>query len=310
MKKQIPPYILTKDSLSVYIDGESKILTSDHPMFEKAKKALKKGKYKTLLKLLDVKKSIEEFGKGNMKYKDGVVSYKDKPINNYLTRKIVQLQKEGFTIEPLLAFLENLQDNPSYRAREELYEFLEYGKLPITQDGYFIAYKKVNNSYKDIYTNTFDNSVGAICEMGRVDVDDNSARTCSAGLHFASREYMKHYGIHPADKIMAIKINPADVVAIPQDYNNTKGRCCKYEVIAELGSSDSFDTLEEKAVFEESLTKKTDKVIGAYYDKARGRWKAQLPFVPTDGKGSRHLGYFDTKEEAIAVTKKALQVRS
>ena len=32
---------------------------------------------------------------------------------------------------------------------------------------------------------------------------------------------------------MIVKINPADVVSIPKDYNNTKGRACKYEVIAE-----------------------------------------------------------------------------
>ena len=33
---------------------------------------------------------------------------------------------------------------------------------------------------------------------------------------------------------MILKINPADVVAIPKDYNNTKGRTCRYEVIGEL----------------------------------------------------------------------------
>lgn len=32
---------------------------------------------------------------------------------------------------------------------------------------------------------------------------------------------------------MILKINPADVVAIPADYNNTKGRTCRYEVIGE-----------------------------------------------------------------------------
>ena len=32
---------------------------------------------------------------------------------------------------------------------------------------------------------------------------------------------------------MILKINPANVVAIPADYNNTKGRCCEYEVAGE-----------------------------------------------------------------------------
>lgn len=31
-----------------------------------------------------------------------------------------------------------------------------------------------------------------------------------------------------------VKINPRDVVAIPSDYNNAKGRTCKYHVVKEL----------------------------------------------------------------------------
>jgi len=31
-----------------------------------------------------------------------------------------------------------------------------------------------------------------------------------------------------------VKINPRDVTAIPRDYNNNKGRCCKYVVTGEL----------------------------------------------------------------------------
>jgi hypothetical protein len=33
---------------------------------------------------------------------------------------------------------------------------------------------------------------------------------------------------------MILKINPRDVVSIPSDYNNSKGRTCRYEVIDEL----------------------------------------------------------------------------
>jgi hypothetical protein len=33
---------------------------------------------------------------------------------------------------------------------------------------------------------------------------------------------------------MILKINPRDVVSIPNDYNDTKGRACRYEVIDEI----------------------------------------------------------------------------
>lgn len=309
-------YIITTQSVSVFIDGEAKVITSSHPVYERLIKAIKAKDEAQIVKLLDVKRNIEEFGAGKVTYNKGVVYYEGNPINNYLTRKIVQLQREGFTIEPLLKFLENLQGNPSYRAREELYKFLEYGKLPITEDGFFIAYKKVGDDYKDIWSRTFDNSVGAVCEMERKDVDDDSNRTCSAGLHFASREYMAHYGSGGANKVMAIKINPADVVAIPQDYNNTKGRCCKYEVVAELGSSGDFNKLEDKAVFGEKkkatkkkvkAPKKSDKkVAGVSFDISNGKWKAYYPSLPL-GKNSRHIGYFPTKKEARRAYKRAMK---
>ena len=37
---------------------------------------------------------------------------------------------------------------------------------------------------------------------------------------------------------MLIKVNPRDVVSIPVDYNNSKGRCCKYEVVGEVKFKD------------------------------------------------------------------------
>jgi hypothetical protein len=103
--------------------------------------------------------------------------------------------------------------------------------LPITPDGHFLAYKKVKVDYKDCYSGTMDNSVGQVVEMERNRVDDDKDRTCSTGLHFCSREYLNHFG---GERVVIVKINPRDVVSIPADYNNTKGRACRYEVIDEI----------------------------------------------------------------------------
>jgi hypothetical protein len=66
--------------------------------------------------------------------------------------------------------------------------------------------------------------------MPRNMVNDNPNKTCSVGLHFASLEYIR--GFHGGNPIVLVEIDPADVVSIPVDYNNQKGRCCKYKVIA------------------------------------------------------------------------------
>jgi hypothetical protein len=127
--------------------------------------------------------------------------------------------------------MHNLHKNPSKRAVEELYGFLEKGALPITPDGYFLAYKKVRANYMDCHTGTISNHVGAVVEMERNEVDDDKDRTCSAGLHFCSQEYLKSFG---GERTMILKIDPKDVVSIPSDYNDSKGRTCRYEVIGEL----------------------------------------------------------------------------
>lgn len=141
------------------------------------------------------------------------------------------MYKEGFDIDPLVAFLHNLYENPSNNAINELYGFLEAGNLPITSDGHFLAYKKVNDNYTDCHTGKIDNSVGQVVEMPRNEVDDNRENTCSHGLHFCSLDYLKHF--HGA-RIVILKINPKDVVSIPSGYWNTKGRCCRYVVVGEV----------------------------------------------------------------------------
>lgn len=175
--------------------------------------------------------SIRVFGEGKITVADGCVWYNDKPLHTSLTDRIIQMTKEGFNCKPIVNFLDNLMDNVSERAIDELYGFLEYGKLPITEDGYFLAYKKVREDYTDCHTGTFDNSPGQIVEMPRDEVTDDKNQTCAAGLHFCSYEYLKSFG---GERVVVLKINPKDVVSIPVDYNNTKGRCCQYEVVRDL----------------------------------------------------------------------------
>ena len=149
-----------------------------------------------------------------------------------MSRRMVQMLQEGFSIEPLVNFMDNLMQNPSHRSVNELYGFLEKNNLPITPDGHFLAYKRVRDNYFDVHSGTMDNSVGKIVEMPRNEVDDNANNTCSSGLHFCSQEYLTSFG---GDRTVIVKINPRDVVSIPNDYNNSKGRACRYEVIGEVG---------------------------------------------------------------------------
>jgi hypothetical protein len=157
--------------------------------------------------------------------------------------------------------MENLMLNPSKRAVTELYGFLEKNNLPITPDGSFLAYKRIRQDYKDVYTGTMDNSVGKVVEMERNRVDDDQNRTCSTGLHFCSHGYLSHYS---GERIVIVKINPRDVVSIPTDYNDSKGRACRYEVIDEIDKEKADEaftkSVQEAAVREASVLTDAERV--------------------------------------------------
>ncbi len=150
-----------------------------------------------------------------------------------LTRKIVAVVRDGLPLAPWKRFVVRLFENPSRGAQAELNEFLETASLPITEDGCFLAYKRVTEDYRDLRTQTFDNSVGSVVEMPREDVDPDRDRTCSRGLHFCSQDYLAHF-YSGGGRIVIVKVNPTDVVSIPSDYQFTKGRTWRYEVVGEV----------------------------------------------------------------------------
>lgn len=236
-------YIVTETSMTVLIDGVPQVIPNTHRNFEAIEQAvIAGGPIEKIKDLIDTGKEIREFvsldPQGFVTVKAGEVFYKDEVVNSALSRRILALKDKGFNITPFILFMENLYNNPSYRAVNELYGFLEACNLPITEDGCFLAYKKIKDDYTDCYTGTIDNSigaVGAVVEMPRYKVNEDSEQTCSYGLHVASYSYMAHC---PGQRIVICKVNPADVVAVPKDYNNSKMRVCKYEVINEVKLED------------------------------------------------------------------------
>jgi hypothetical protein len=148
------------------------------------------------------------------------------------------LAKTGGDVKPLERFWDNLSKNPSKESRDELFLFLEHNHVPLTEDGHFIAYKGVNNDYTDRHSGEYDNSPGKKVSMKRSDVDNDRSITCSRGLHVASFHYAKHeYG---GDRLIMIKVNPKDVVSVPNDYNNQKMRCCEYRSLGDYTGEKEF----------------------------------------------------------------------
>ncbi len=230
------PYILQGESLTIYIENRPNTINrKTHPKYDQVLDAIRNGDWDAIPDLVDLVSAIREYtsDSGDIEVRDGDVYFDGRPFANALTDRLLGLLEEDLPVEPLCNFLTNLKKNPSKRAVDELYGFLENNSLPITPDGHFVAYKKVRDNFTDIHSGNFDNSVGQVVSMARNEVDEDKDRTCSSGLHFCSLEYLPNFGGWCGNRVVLVKINPRDVVSIPSDYNNAKGRACRYEVIAE-----------------------------------------------------------------------------
>jgi len=225
------PYLIQGSNIVVVIGNKSHTISKTHITYTKVLEAIKASDWDVIPDIIEPKKVVLNYGQGNVSIQGETLFWKGKELNTGLSVRMIQMLQEGFPIEPMVNFMENLYKNPSKRAVTELYGFLEKGNLPITPDGHFLAYKKVRTDYTDVHSGKFDNSIGQVVEMERHDVDDNKDNTCSTGLHFCSMSYLSCFG---GERTVIVKINPADVVSIPSDYNDAKGRACRYEVIGEL----------------------------------------------------------------------------
>ena len=247
-------YVISEKFISLVIDNEPFNIFSTHRNFDVIKKRLKNEDYKDLIDLINESKSIEQkFIKeevSDLTIENNRIYYKGNVVDNSIVNQIIETKNQGYKFDNLLKFLENLLENTSYSIVTELYDWISSSKtVSITEDGAFLAYKKVNERYYDIFSDTMNNSVGQIVEMERNEVDDNRQNTCSNGLHFCSYNYLNEYGRDSeTDKVVIVKVFPSDVISIPTDYNFQKGRCCKYEVVSEV----------ERWRDEEVLTKSVD----------------------------------------------------
>lgn len=153
-------------------------------------------------------------------------------IDASLLKEIVELYDSNGDITPFLHFIRKLSKNPRKEVADEIWGFMKVCGMTLSPDGDFIAYKNVNNNFTSIYDNSTDNSPGTVVSMRRSAVQHDPNKTCSHGLHFAAWGYLKHYS--NGGKTVLLKISPEDVVSIPTDYQNMKGRACKYKVLREV----------------------------------------------------------------------------
>lgn len=243
-----PAYIVTSNAITVIWEGRPYTVNTDNPNYTGLKNTLLNAEYENIGRYLDIKKHIEDFSHGSIKVVSEKVYYGNYELKGFVIDKLLEFLRSGAKdAQPILNFIEKLMFNPSKNSVDQLYTFLSYKTLPLTETGNVIGYKgvaadyysKMGNKNTIVITGKVNagghilNKVGETCEVARNSVDDNKDNHCSYGLHVGSFDYAKDWAGNKGH-VMMVEFNPSDAVSVPTDCNFQKLRVCKYKVIGEV----------------------------------------------------------------------------
>lgn len=243
-------YIINTESIILFLNGKPIKVAKDAPAFAAIIKAFRLPEAEQEAAILDAleKRNANKdiFSKGFV-INGSEVTYEGEKMPYPLAQKIISLVKENLPVELFKPFWRELKKNPAYHVVNEIgfYDFLSYRELPMTQDGCFLAYKGIRQDGYSVMGNPATvvlqgkvdngghiyNGVGEKIEVLRRDVSDNRSVSChQKSLHLGSLDYALGWG----PRVVVVKVNPKDVVSVPNDCGCQKLRVCAYEVIGEF----------------------------------------------------------------------------
>lgn len=251
MSKRIG-YMFQNSQLTLVLDGQPFDVPSTHPEYKKITPLISSPvgetdemegiRLSTIMELITseakkiqkLEKAIRDsIGFDDVKVEHGTVLIKGKAVHSTLTKRILELHAANLPFAPFVNFLVNLEKNPSEESRATLFDFLERGRFPLTDDGCFLGYKGVvegelkgKQTLVDARTRSYDMTPGNVHTMPWEAVDNNSNEACGAGFHTGTIGHAKNFG----SKMILVKVNPKDCVSVPK-YDTTKLRSCSYEVV-------------------------------------------------------------------------------
>jgi len=230
-------YTLAGDgTLHIHVHGKNKAVRPEASNYNEVMDAVREKNWDKAAELLMPLKKLEDESE-KFAVVHGVMHLLDDDgerfaVPNVLGDEIVRYSGLGLDFERLLLFAKNLNMNPSRSSVQQLYGWLKETNLTLTEDGYFIAYKRVAQDFSDLRTGKYDNSPGKVVKMNRNLVDENPRDACSSGLHVATYDYAHAFSEGSGGHVVAVKVHPKDVVAVP-NAEHQKMRTCEYLVLEE-----------------------------------------------------------------------------
>lgn len=241
-------YVNTGDSRSVtvFLDDKAYVVTDSATNFSQVLSALQKGDAAAAVEALDLfaasKAALATAGLEFISPREILLN--GEPLDATLTRVLFDTVQSGDNGASLVNFAKRLYNNPSRKSRDQLYNFINVNGVTIDEDGFIIGYKgvtTVDGNYVSIHSGPgtvndvefvnaqLPNNVGDVVTLNRRLIDDDSNRGCSVGLHVGTYEYASAFG---NGVTLTVKVDPADVVSVPNDCSFQKVRVSRYEVLA------------------------------------------------------------------------------
>lgn len=274
MKNMNTTYAVTNGKAVLIHNGARYAVSNTEAHWAEFTTALYQEDFEKAIGCLPLANLDQKIGK-YLSYENGAIYFDGKPVVGPLVELLVQFVEEvGAVPVRYVRFVDRLMSNVSYRVREQLWKFLEYGNFTILEDGRILMFKAVKPNFLDIYSGTIDNSPGKKVAMQRALVDDDPGRGCSAGLHVGTVDYIVQYG-GSHSVFIGVAVDPGDIVSVPHDHDYQKVRTCAYEVlfVVDRNSLDTYRPVTEvtqyqteyKAEFEAADDDICD-LCGVHYD--------------------------------------------
>lgn len=230
--------IFRDDELIVALNGIPYTIDVFDPRYEEIAEAIYDKDEEKLEMLLSIRgrasKMMDDLSNYDINEVGGDYTYKGNPVafdlNDYLRSAV-----EDGNYMPVVNFIQRLYKNPNNDTRQRLFTFMEKNRMPIDDQGRFLAYKAVRSNYYDKHSGSVYNGVGTIVpKMEWDEVDTDPTNYCSRGYHACAKSYIDDFFYSEGDKVVAVAIAPEDVASIPDDYDGAKLRCRTYEVVSDI----------------------------------------------------------------------------
>ena len=101
------PFLIQGSNIVVVIGNKSHTISKTHITYNKVLEAIKANDWDTVKAVIDPVKVVLNYGRGNVSVQGDKLFWKGAEFNGTLARRMIQMLEEGFTIEPMVNFMEN-----------------------------------------------------------------------------------------------------------------------------------------------------------------------------------------------------------